>query len=147
MTVLNKTHYNRIHIGHKQINSKKMLYGRYFHPFDAQFEKIEKFLKSKRDLFDKYSEVLDSIEGIKLFKEPENSKSNYWLQTIILENGYENEFEIILENTNRNNIMTRPAWDLIHELEMYLDCPKSPLPVSKSLSKRIINIPSSAFLT
>ncbi len=112
----------------------------------AQFEKIEKFLKSKRDLFDKYSEVLDSIEGIKLFKEPENSKSNYWLQTIILENGYENEFEIILENTNRNNIMTRPAWDLIHELEMYRDCPRSPLPVSKSLSKRIINIPSSAFL-
>ena len=79
-------------------------------------------------------------------KEPENSKSNYWLQTIILENGYENEFEIILENTNRNNIMTRPAWDLIHELEMYLDCPRAPLPVSKSLSKRIINIPSSAFL-
>ena len=112
----------------------------------AQFEKIEKFLKSKRDLFNKYNEVLDSIEGIKLFKEPENSKSNYWLQTIILENGYESEFEIILENTNRNNIMTRPAWDLIHELEMYLDCPKSPLPVSKSLSKRIINIPSSAFL-
>ena len=112
----------------------------------AQFEKIEIFLNSKRDLFNKYNEVFDSIEGIKLFKEPENSKSNYWLQTIILENGYENEFEIILENTNRNNIMTRPAWDLIHELEMYLDCPRSPLPVSKSLSKRIINIPSSAFL-
>ena len=112
----------------------------------AQFEKIEKFLNSKRDLFNKYNEVFDSIEGIKLFKEPENSKSNYWLQTIILENGYENEFEMILENTNRNNIMTRPAWDLIHELEMYLDCPRSPLPVSKSLSKRIINIPSSAFL-
>ena len=101
----------------------------------AQFEKIEKFLNTKRDLFNKYSEVLDSIEGIKLFKEPKNSKSNYWLQTIILENGYENEFEVILENTNRNSIMTRPAWDLIHELEMYLDCPRSPLPVSKSLSK------------
>jgi len=112
----------------------------------AQFEKIEKFLKSKRDLFNKYSEVLDSIEGIKLFKEPKNSKSNYWLQTIILEDGYENELETILDNTNRNNIMTRPAWDLIHEMEMYHDCPKSPLPVSKSLSKRIINIPSSAFL-
>ena len=33
------------------------------------------------------------------------------------------------------------------QLDMYLDCPKSPLYVSESLSKRIINIPSSAFLT
>ena len=112
----------------------------------AQFKKIEEFLNSKRELYKKYSEVLDSIEGIKLFQEPENSKSNYWLQTLILENGYENELEIILDNTNKNNIMTRPAWDLIHQLEMYHDCPRSPLPVSKSLSKRIINIPSSAFL-
>ena len=86
----------------------------------AQFKKIEKFLNSKRDLYSKYSKVLDSIEGIKLFQEPENSKSNYWLQTIILENGYENELEIILENTNRHNIMTRPAWNLIHEMEMYM---------------------------
>tara|TARA_B100000161_G_C33517813_1_gene399623 strand:+ start:770 stop:901 length:132 start_codon:yes stop_codon:yes gene_type:complete len=42
--------------------------------------------------------------------------------------------------------MTRPAWNLIHQLDMYADSPKSPLPVSESLSKRIINIPSSAFL-
>ena len=79
-------------------------------------------------------------------KEPENSRSNYWLQTIILENGLENELEVILENTNKKNIMTRPTWNLMHQLDMYLDCPKSPLSVSESLSKRIINIPSSAFL-
>ncbi len=112
----------------------------------AQFYKIEKFLDSKRKLFLKYKEVFDSIDGIKLMNEPENSRSNYWLQTIILENGLENELEVILENTNKRNIMTRPTWNLIHQLDMYLDCPKSPLSVSESLSKRIINIPSSAFL-
>ena len=87
-----------------------------------------------------------SSNDAQLFYEPENSKSNYWLQTIILENGFENELEDILKNTNKENIMTRPAWNLIHQLDMYLDSPKSPLPVSESLSKRIINIPSSAFL-
>ncbi len=112
----------------------------------AQFKKIEYFLNSKRDLFYKYKEVMAHIEGVRLFQEPENSKSNYWLQTIILENGYENELEDILEKTNKNNIMTRPTWDLIHQTKMYHQCPKSPLPVSESLAKRIINIPSSAFL-
>ena len=112
----------------------------------AQLKKIDKFLDSKRELYLKYKEVLDSIDGIKLFNEPENSRSNYWLQTIILEDGFENELEDILKNTNKKNIMTRPAWNLIHQLDMYLDCPKASLSVSESLSKRIINIPSSAFL-
>ncbi len=112
----------------------------------AQFKKIQDFLNSKRDLFYKYKEVMAPIKGIRLFQEPENSKSNYWLQTIILEKGYENELEDILEKTNQNNIMTRPTWDLIHQSKMYYECPKSPLPVAESLAKRIINIPSSAFL-
>ena len=47
-----------------------------------------------------------------------------------------NELEDILENTNKNNIMTRPTWDLIHQSKMYLQCPKSPLLVSESLAKR-----------
>ena len=112
----------------------------------AQFKKIDDFLNSKRDLFYKYQEVMAPIKGLRLFQEPENSKSNYWLQTIILENGYENELEDILEKTNKNNIMTRPTWNLIHQSKMYHECPKSPLPVAESLAKRIINIPSSSFL-
>ncbi len=112
----------------------------------AQFKKIEDFLNSKRDLFYQYQEVMAPIKGLRLFQEPENSKSNYWLQTIILENGYENQLEEILEKTNKNNIMTRPTWNLIHQSKMYNECPKSPLPIAESLAKRIINIPSSAFL-
>ena len=61
-------------------------------------------------------------------------------------NDDEEELEEILEHTNTSGIMTRPAWELLHNLEIYKDCQKSPLPISESLSKRIINIPSSAFL-
>ena len=59
---------------------------------------------------------------------------------------YESELEDNLEYTNTRGIMTSPAWELLHQLEIYKDCQKSPLPISESLSKRIINIPSSAFL-
>ena len=78
--------------------------------------------------------------------EPPNSRSNYWLQTLILEKKYQNELEKILEYTNQLGIMTRPAWELLNNLDMFKDCPRAPLPIAESLAKRIINIPSSAFL-
>ncbi len=112
----------------------------------AQMQKLTSFINSKRNLYLKYSKVFKSIEGIKLFIEPLNSRSNYWLQTLILEKKYQNELEKILEHTNQLGIMTRPAWELLNHLDMFKDCPKAPLPIAESLSKRIINIPSSSYL-
>ena len=112
----------------------------------AQMKKLPFFIESKRNLFIKYFEVFRNIKGVTLLSEPTNAKSNYWLQTLILEEGYEKELEEILEYTNLRGIMTRPAWELLHNLEIYKDCQKAPLPIAESLSKRILNIPSSAFL-
>ena len=113
----------------------------------AQMQKLPFLIESKRSLFLKYSEAFRSIKGVKLLSEPINAKSNYWLQTLILDKEYESELEDILEYTNTRGIMTRPAWELLHQLEIYKDCQKAPLPISESLSKRIINIPSSGFLS
>ena len=112
----------------------------------AQLKKIDDFCKSKRNLFFKYEDAFRNFNGISLFKEPPFSRSNYWLQTLILDRGLENELEKILEYTNDNGIMTRPAWDLLPNLKMFKECPKAPLPIAQSLSNRIINIPSSAYL-
>ena len=112
----------------------------------AQMKKLPFFIESKRNLFIKYHEAFRNIKGVTLLSEPTNARSNYWLQTLILDEGYEHELEEILEYTNISGIMTRPAWELLHNLEIYKDCQKSPLPISETLSKRIINIPSSAFL-
>tara|TARA_Y100000589_G_C27120629_1_gene616274 strand:- start:30 stop:1187 length:1158 start_codon:yes stop_codon:yes gene_type:complete len=112
----------------------------------AQLRKLNDFCKSKRNLFLKYEEAFRNFNGITLFQEPPLCRSNYWLQTLILDRGLENELEKILEYTNNNGIMTRPSWDLLSNLRMFKECPKAPLPIANSLSKRIINIPSSAYL-
>ena len=112
----------------------------------AQLKKLDDFCKSKRKLFFKYKDAFRNLNGITLFEEPPFSRSNYWLQTLILDRGLENELEKILEYTNNNGIMTRPAWDLLPNLKMFKECPKAPLPIAHSLSNRIINIPSSAYL-
>ena len=112
----------------------------------AQLKKLDNFCQSKRNLFFKYKDAFKGLNGITLFQEPPFSRSNYWLQTLILDRGLESKLEQILEYTNNNGIMTRPAWDLLPNLKMYKECPRAPLPIAHSLSNRIINIPSSAYL-
>ena len=50
----------------------------------GQLEKLKKFLKKKRSLFKRYEKNLKILNKLK-FKEPKKSKSNYWLQALILE--------------------------------------------------------------
>ncbi|MFX4235826.1 LegC family aminotransferase [Aliarcobacter butzleri] len=109
----------------------------------AQLEQLEKFLVSKRELAKIYDEFFSS-NSIKFIKESENSKSNYWLQAVLLNDiNQRNEF---LEFTNKNGVMTRPIWKLMNELEMFKYCQKDDLKNAKYLEERVVNIPSSVIL-
>lgn len=112
----------------------------------AQLEQLNDFLTSKRRLTQAYKQAFNSIENVKLILEPTFSVSNYWLQTLTLDDSVAGQRNTILEATNIAGLMTRPAWTLLHQLEPYKDCPRAPLPVSESFERRIINIPSSAGL-
>ena len=78
--------------------------------------------------------------------EPEGCRSNYWLQTLLLDEIVVEQRDDILTSTNNVGLMTRPAWTLMHQLDMYRGCPKMELLVAKSLVRRLINLPSSANL-
>jgi dTDP-4-amino-4,6-dideoxygalactose transaminase len=109
----------------------------------AQLEKLSTKLASKRDLFKKYQSTFADVEGVSLFSEPENCQSNYWLQTLLLDANKSENRDLILESTNNAGIMTRPAWEVMSELEPFEGFPSMDLSTAKSLSERIINIPSS----
>jgi perosamine synthetase len=109
----------------------------------AQLEKLSAKLTSKRELFKRYQSAFAHLEGISLFSEPENCQSNYWLQTLLLDDIESENRDLILESTNKTGIMTRPAWVLMNDLEPFKSFPSMGLPTAKSLYKRIINIPSS----
>ncbi len=112
----------------------------------AQLEQLSDFLASKRRLFESYQEAFRDIAGISLFKEPEGSQSNYWLQALLLDDTVANQRDSILEATNSAGLMTRPAWTLLHKLPPFQDCPHAPLPIAESLEQRLVNLPSSAGL-
>lgn len=112
----------------------------------AQMEKLPEFLEKKRALALRYMEAFKDIEGVKVFQEPEYAQSNYWLNALVLDKGYEGMRDELLQMTNDAGIMTRPVWTLMNKLEMFKECPKMDLTVSESLEKRIINVPSGAWL-
>lgn len=109
----------------------------------AQLEKLPTKLASKRELFKRYQSAFAHVKGVSLLSEPKNCQSNYWLQTLLLDKTEFENRDLILESTNRTGIMTRPAWVLINELEPFKGFPSMDLATAKSLSERIINIPSS----
>lgn len=112
----------------------------------AQLEQLPDYLSSKRRLFDRYRAAFAEVQHAHIFVEPKGCQSNYWLQTLVLDKSAAEQRDAILTATNDAGLMTRPAWALMHELVPFKDCPRMDLSVAKSLSKRLINIPSSSGL-
>lgn len=112
----------------------------------AQLEQLPALLASKRKLFERYQAAFAPVVGVRMVAEPEACRSNYWLQTLLLTAGQESQRDLVLKATNAAGFMTRPAWVLMHELAHFKDCPCMDLAVAESLSRRLINLPSSAGL-
>ena len=109
----------------------------------AQLEQLDDKLISKRSLFKLYESAFADVQGVTLFREPMNSRSNYWLQALLLDKSHSDHRDQILKDTNAAGIMTRPVWVPLDELVQFKDSPSMDLETCKSLSKRLINIPSS----
>ena len=74
-------------------------------------------------------------------KEPDEAVSNYWLNAILMKDIIQrDEF---LQFTNNAGIMTRPAWRLINQLEMYKNCQTTDISNSIEITERLVNLPSS----
>lgn len=110
----------------------------------AQLENLEKFVESKRRIALSYHEYFQSL-GIRYSEELPFSKSNYWLNCIMLSD--KNERDHFLEISNRNGVMTRPAWKLMNDLPMYKDCETDALINSRQISETLVNLPSSVRLS
>ena len=112
----------------------------------AQLEQLPGFVAAKRRLFERYRSAFSTVPHARIVEEPEGCRSNYWLQTLVLDESVAGQRDEILGATNDAGFMTRPTWTLMHRLKPYLGCPKMNLSVAESLAGRVINLPSSAFL-
>lgn len=105
----------------------------------AQLEQLPVFLENKRNLAKDY-EIFFKEKGIKFRTETKDTKANYWLMCIELEN--KTDYNKFLKDTNESNIMTRPVWELMSRLPMYSHSQRDSQKNAVKLKDRIINIPS-----
>jgi len=112
----------------------------------AQLEQLPVFLAAKRRIFERYQAAFADVPHSRIVAEPEGCRSNYWLQTLLLDESAADQRDAILVATNDAGLMTRPTWILMHRLAPYRSCPRMGLHVAESLERRLINLPSSAHL-
>lgn len=110
----------------------------------GQIEQCDFFIEQKRKLTDKYKAFFAG-KDIEFFTEPENCRSNYWLNAVILKN--REERDAFLTYTNDNGVMTRPIWVLNNKLDMYKGCQCGDLSNAQWLEDRVINIPSTVIIS
>ena len=107
----------------------------------AQLEHIEEYVASKRETAKAYEDFFRNIPEIEFFTEPKDTRSNYWLNVVILKDK-EAQFNF-LEYTNDNGVMTRPIWELMNRLPMFEKCENDGLKNTIWFADRVVNIPSS----
>lgn len=112
----------------------------------AQMQKLNEFILKKRELARMVMSALKNHSAVKLITEPQNTRSNYWLITVKLNTNSLEERNSILKILHDEKIYARPIWNLIPNLPMYKNCPRMNLDTALDLEKKVVNLPSSAFL-
>lgn len=110
----------------------------------AQLAKLPAMLGQKRMLALAYRNAFTGCEHASVMEEPPDTQSNYWLNTLLLED--ERLLPRLLPKLHEAGIICRPFWTPLHRLPMYRDCPRMELETTEQLFRQAINLPSSSFL-
>lgn len=109
----------------------------------AQIELLDAFLESKRKLAIQYAVLFKELPAT-FVEEPLYAKSNYWLNAVLFADKIERD--AFLTYSNDNHVMTRPAWQLMHKLDMFKNAICGPLTVSEKVADTLVNLPSSVLV-
>lgn len=106
----------------------------------AQLEQLEGFLRNKRETAQAYAAQCARL-GIPLLQERPGTRSNYWLNAVLVEDAAERD--LFLAAANDGGIMARPVWQLMPDLPAFASSHSGPLPHARAAADRIVNLPSS----
>jgi aminotransferase in exopolysaccharide biosynthesis len=113
----------------------------------AQLEDLPRRLEAKRRLAERYAAAFAGVAGVELVAEPPDCRSNHWLVTLRFTAPDATEAEAqrlaVLEAAHAEGLLLRPVWTLLHQLPIYAQAPRGPLPVAEDQAPRLLNLPSS----
>lgn len=110
----------------------------------GQLSKINKILKSKRQNFNWYKKNFRDFKSIKILKQPEHSKSNYWL--ILGKFKSKNQKNFLFNSLRKRGFGVRLCWRPLHTLEIFKNFPKDNLKNTNQIYNHVISFPSSSLI-
>ena len=112
----------------------------------AQMEKIDEAITGREQLAQWYDKALSGLaDSIVLPTQAPWAKHAYWMYTIFLRNGGEQERDAVMRILDREGIETRPVFYPMHIMPPYLE--ESSYPVADLWAQRGINLPTHMMLT
>ena len=112
----------------------------------SQLKKLNKVIKIKRKMRNEYNKFFKLNDNFTIFKEQSKTKSNYWINLMILNNeSLKYQFKI-LSFLNKNRIYAKRSWELISDLKPYNKFQSMDLSSSKEMLSRVILLPSTPTL-
>ena len=113
----------------------------------AQLEDLQRRLEAKRNLAQRYADVLAQIKSVEVIPEPTSCTSNHWLVCLRFKTPDSSKAEgkrnSLLKISHANGVLLRPVWKLLHQLPMYAKAPHGRLNVAEDQATRLLNLPSS----
>lgn len=110
----------------------------------AQLERIDEFIRKKREIAKIYKEYLGNIEGITLSPEKSWAKNIFWMFSLVLTKEMRVTRDQLIQLLKRKGIETRPFFYPIHTLPPYNI--KKTFPIAEKIAARGLNLPSSVLL-
>ncbi len=113
----------------------------------AQLKKIDKILDKRKKIGRSYNNSLKELESkgkITLPKEISWSNNVYWMYSILIENNAKHSRDEIISRLKQKGIETRPFFIPLHLMPPHKI--EGSFPISEELSKKGLNLPSSANL-
>ena len=113
----------------------------------AQLEQLPQLVERQRALHGKYQKALEGLQLGTLKSETPGTRSNYWLQALVLREELTSQRDEIMTVCLDNGVPVRPLWKPLNTLSPYVECPSTDTPVTRDLYARVICLPSSAALS
>lgn len=107
----------------------------------GQLEVLSERVHKKREIFNFYKNQLQ-IKEISFLEESNQSFSNYWLTTILLDENSPIDRERLRLHLEKDNIESRPLWKPMHLQPVFSQCKSYVNGVSEDLFKRGLCLPS-----
>jgi len=106
----------------------------------AQLERINEFIKKKREIAELYNKLLKGVPGLILPTETKLAKNVYWMYCLIIDLPYPKTRDQLIKILDKENIETRPFFYPLHVLPPYRT--SGDFNTASYLSKHGINLPS-----